>query len=138
MYVKLLHPDAQLPRKAYPGDAGFDVYAIEDHKLFPGDRHQFKLGIAIMIDKREVALMSERSGMAIKEGIFSLGNVIDSNYRGEISIILCNAGRHEYEIKKGDRIGQILILSLGLQEVIESYELPASERGEKAHTSSGK
>lgn len=138
MKVKILHENAKVPTKAYAGDAGFDVYAPFGCVIPSGMRVQIKLGIAIEIAQDEVAIMSERSGMAIKKGVLSLGNVIDSGYRGEISVILHNAGQEDFEIIAGDKIGQILVHKLGDQTLEVVEELSASERGENAHYSSGK
>jgi len=138
MQVKILNEKAIIPKKAYEGDAGFDVYSLEDKILKQGEFRQFKLGIAIEIPLNTVAIMSERSGMAMKFGITSIGNIIDSNYRGEISIILINLGPRNFEIKAGDRIGQIILSQLVRTDSIEVEELSDSERGERAHYSSGK
>ena len=137
MKVKILNPEAKVPTKAYSGDAGFDVYALEDSCIFGKEQRQLKLGIAIEIAEDEVAIMSERSGMAIKSGITSIGNVIDSGYRGEISIILANITNHVFDIKKGDKIGQIIIHKLGNQTIEIVNELSDTERGNNAHYSSG-
>jgi len=143
MLVKKLREDAIIPTIAYDDDAGFDVYAIEDDILYPGESRQYKLGIAIEIEIDEVAIISERSGMAIKYGITSIGNIIDSGYRGEISIILTNiVGDHDQRrrlsINKGDKIGQIVVCKLGSREILEVDKLSNSIRGSKAHNSSGK
>ena len=138
MKVKLLTELAKLPSKAHPDDAGFDVYAVSMDTIYPGEHKQIKLGIAIGIEKGEVAIMSERSGMAIKYGVTSLGNVIDCGYNGEISIILANTGKIPFEINIGDRIGQIIIHQLAPHsDVFPVVEFDASERGESAHYSSG-
>lgn len=138
MYVKRLEEIAKIPTKANKSDAGFDVYAIKDDVIKTGERLQVKLGICIEIAPDNVALMSERSGMAIKYGVTSIGNVIDPGYRGEISIILFNSGKEDFEIKQGDRIGQILLLKLEQSNPTESEVLNSSDRGESAHYSSGK
>jgi len=137
MRVKILE-NGKAPTKAYDDDAGFDVYCPIDVIIPNGQRLQIKLGICIEIEKDEVAIMSERSGMAIKHGITSIGNIIDSGYRGEISIILFNSNIFSYDIKKGDKIGQIIIQKLGNQELNIVDKLYNSDRGEKAHYSSGK
>ena len=99
---------------------------------------QIKLGIACECDEDEYVKMSERSGQFIKFGIMGGGETIDSNYRGEISIMLYNSGKEIYEFMKGDRIGQMIIHKLGNQELEVVEELSDSQRGENAHYSSGK
>ena len=86
MKIKILNNGIKIPTKAYQGDAGFDVYAPERIVLFPQTHKQIKLGLMIEINQNEVCVMSERSGMAIKNGTTSIGNIIDSGYRGEISL----------------------------------------------------
>lgn len=137
MKLKKLRSDVVTPKSQRVGDAGLDVYSIEAKVLTPGERYQFKLGFAIELNPSEVCLMQERSGMAIKHGVESIGNVVDSNYRGEISIILMNNGQLPYEVNKGDRIGQMVILELGDRVIEEVEELSVSERGDSAHYSSG-
>lgn len=137
MKMQMLNKTIRHPQKAYEGDAGFDVESLEDYVLQPGETHQFKLGFAIEVSKHEMVLMSERSGMAIKHSITSIGNIIDSNYRGEVSIILHNLGKLPYEIKKGDRIGQFIVLRLG-EQYMNMGSLSKTDRGKSAHFSSGK
>lgn len=138
MKVKLLSPDAKAPTMAYKSDAGFDVYSPIDTLVIRGTIKQIKLGISIEILEDEVAIMSERSGMAIKSGLTSIGNIVDSGYRGEISIILTNISQKDVDIHKGDKIGQIVVCKLGERKVEVVDELTPSERGENAHGSSGK
>ena len=137
MLIKKVRNETKLPTKAYEGDAGFDVYAPLGFFMKAGETRQIKLGFAMQIYENEVCIMSERSGMAIKYGLTSIGNVIDSGYRGEVSIILFNSGPSGIEISKGDKIGQMLIMKLGDRNIREVEELEDSERGDKAHNSSG-
>ena len=137
MKIKKIINELIMPNKAYENDAGFDVYSPFDFWLFKGQIKQIKLGFAIEINQDEVCIMSERSGMAIHTGITSIGNVIDSGYRGEVSIILLNAGPQDYYVNKGNKIGQMLILKLGNQDIEEVDELTETDRGLKAHSSSG-
>ena len=137
MKVKILE-GGFAPTIAYQSDAGFDIYSPIDVLIIRGSRRQIKLGISIEIEKDEVAIMSERSSQAINSGLTSIGNIVDSGYRGEVSIILANTGEKDIDIHRGDKIGQIVVMKLGEREVIIVDELSATERGEKAHGSSGK
>lgn len=137
MKIKKLLSSAKLPVKAYPRDAGFDVFAPYGFWLNKKEVAQVKLGVAIELNSEEVCIMSERSGMAIKFGITSIGNVIDANYRGEISIILINLGTEDVYFNQGDRIGQMLIMQLGNQRLEEVEQLSETTRGNNAHYSSG-
>ena len=137
MFIKMLVDGVEPPKKQREGDAGFDVHSPTDAIIPSGERLQVKLGFALEILPDEVAIMSERSGMSIKFGITSIGNIIDSNYRGECSIILANLGKDLFVIKRGDRIGQVIVCRLGNQDVQLVKELSKTERGDKAHYSSG-
>lgn len=138
MKVKKLYQDSKIPTRAYEHDAGFDVYSPIDGEIKPGETLQVKLGIAIEIDPDEVCIVSERSGMAIKYGITTIGNVIDSGYRGEISTILQNNGNITYFFSDGDKIAQLLIMKMGNRNIEIVDQLSETQRGENAHTSSGK
>lgn len=138
MKYKKLRPDAYAPTMAYASDAGFDVYHCGDPIEIASHSHkQIKLGIAIGIENDEVAIVSERSGHAIRDGITTIGNIIDAGYRGEISAII-RTGAQKLIINPGDKIAQIIVHKLGARELIEDPELSENtERGTKAHGSSG-
>lgn len=137
MKVKKLKPEAIILKRTRAGDAGFDVYSLEDKALLPGERYQFKLGLAVEIPANMVMVIQERSGMAIKQGIQTIGNVIDSNYRGEISAILLNTGTEPVQIKANDRIAQALILFQCDFDFTEVDELTETNRGTAGYGSSG-
>lgn len=137
MKIKLL-TSKFIPKKAKPGDAGFDLYAPYDFSLAPGSQHQVKLGISIEISEDEVAIVQSRSGLSISGGLTTIGNVIDSGYRGEISAILLNLGHQHLTFKVGDRIAQLLILQLGNQGCEVVNELSETERGKSGWGSTGK
>jgi len=138
MKVKLLNGFAKAPTIAYTSDAGFDVYTPQTFQIYPGFKLQIKLGIAIEIEEDEVAIVSERSGHAIKYGLTTIGNIIDSGYRGECSVIFFNSGLEVVSFETGDKIAQIVVCKLGERKVEVVEELSETERGEKAHGSSGK
>lgn len=134
---------AIVPTRATNGSAGMDLYACMDNEitLNPGDRTFIKCGIAISLSSNEyVALLFARSGLSIKHGI-SLSNsvgVIDSDYRGEIGVGLCNLGNEAYTIKPNDRIAQLLIMKVETPELKEVESLDSTERGEGGFGSTGK
>lgn len=139
MKCNVINKSTKHPYRAHNGDAGWDVLSCEDYVLQPGERHQFKLGVAIEVSPHEFILMSERSGMAINHGVHSIGNIVDSNYRGEISIILLNSGTEPFDVKKGDRIGQLIVIKLGENNsYLNVGTLSKTTRGTDAHYSSGK
>lgn len=137
MQVKILNELAKVPVRKRDGDAGFDVCSIESFTLKPNERHKFLLGIAIELNEDTVALVQGRSGLAVNKGITTIGNVIDSNYRGEISAILVNLGNEDFEVNVGDRIAQILILKINTDEFNEVSELSSTDRGSSGFGSTG-
>ena len=103
--------DIQLPEYATPQSAGMDLRANEDTVIKPGDITSVGTGLHIELPEGYEAQIRPRSGLALKKGI-SLPNApgtIDADYRGEIRVILVNLGKADFEIKKGDRIAQMVI-----------------------------
>lgn len=143
MKVKILDKNIIIPTKGTEFSAGIDIYSPIDIELSPlnsnseSNTQRIKLGIAIEINKDEVAIMSERSSMGAK-GITSIGNIIDSDYRGEISIVLQNNSREYWNAKTGDKIGQIVVCKLGDTEIHVVDELSETERGSGGFGSTGK
>jgi dUTP pyrophosphatase len=150
--VQRLHPEAKIPTRAYEGDAGLDLYAVEDKVLpvYNGDERmlefahlpietvvEVKTGIAISVPKGKYTRIECRSSLG-RKGIRVHGGIIDSGYRNEITVWMQNLGNQDYIIKKGDKIAQLVIMSVELLEVKEVEELEESERGLKGHGSSGK
>ena len=138
--IQLLDPDIEIPSYAKPGDAGLDLRSRVDMKLEPGMRALVPTGLAIAIPEGYVGLVHPRSGLAIKNGISMVNTpgTIDSGYRGEIAVILINHDREEtFEIKRGDRIAQLVIQQVEIAELVAVKELPMSERGAGGFGSSG-
>lgn len=137
MKIQILKENIQIPTKGTENAAGIDVYSPEDFSLPHKDTKQIKLGIAVEIKDDEFIMMSERSSMG-KNGITSVGNIIDSDYRGEISIFLQNNNSLEYKFKKGDRIGQIIVCKKGNNLIIVVDKLSSTNRGTNGVGSTGK
>lgn len=135
--IKLLHPSAKIPKKQRLEDACFDLYSCHDVILLPGDIKAVDCGIACEIPSGYKIMINGRSGLA-KRGIFCHVGTVDENYKGELGTILANLSKEPYEVKIGDRVGQI-----SLQPVVPSWfeevaELTPSERGANGFGSSGK
>ncbi|NLC78254.1 MAG: dUTP diphosphatase [Ruminococcaceae bacterium] len=141
--VKLLREDARLPYKATAGAAAYDLYSAnaEDIVLKPGEYAGVPSGIAIELpSERYVALVFSRSGHGVKHGV-SLSNsvgVIDSDYRGEITVGLINHGHEPFTVSHGDRIAQLMIIELASLGMVESDELCDTERGAGGFGSTGR
>lgn len=137
--IKKIHPDAVLPRYSRQGDAGLDLHAVENVIIPPQERKLIATGIAMAIPSGYAGLIWDRSGMAAKHGITTLGGVIDSNYRGEWKVILHNLSTEPFTVEKGMRIAQLLIQPVQKKEIVEVEELDEdTERGTEGFGSSGK
>jgi dUTP pyrophosphatase len=138
--VRRLDARARLPTRAYPGDAGLDLYALEDGVLEPGERASIRTGIAVEIPEGEAGLVLARSGLAARHGIALVNapGLIDAGYRGEIRVLLLNTDRsRSFEIAPGDRIAQLVLVRVQTPAVVEVEELEVSERGAGGFGSSG-
>ncbi len=136
--IKLLKPEAKVPTYGRDGDAGLDLYSCDDYKIAPGERHIFYLGFALELPPGMVGLIWDRSGMAAKFGIHSLAGVVDSNYRGELGVTLLNTADTAHQIRKGDRVAQLVIQRYEAAEFEIAETLSDSERGANHHLSSGR
>ncbi len=139
MEVKKLNPDARLPQFAHPGDAGLDLYAIEEIEIVSGERMLIGTGIGMKIPDNYTGLIWDRSGLAVGEGITNIAGVVDSGYRGEIKVALINLGKNSYKIKKGEKIAQMIIQKFEKPEFIEVDEWDDKEtsRGKGSFGSTG-
>ena len=134
---------AKIPEYATDGSAAVDLRAMTDesYTLAPGERHSFPTGLAISPETRGVvAIIAARSGLGIKHGI-NLSNgigVIDSDYRGEISVGLFNSSDKPYTVESGDRIAQLMFIPVMCAKFVECEELDETERGAGGFGSTGK
>jgi dUTP diphosphatase len=138
--VRRLDARARLPTRAYPGDAGLDLYALEDGALEPGERASVRTGIAVEIPDGEAGLVLPRSGLAARHGIALVNapGLIDSGYRGEIVVLLLNTDPSaRFQMAAGDRIAQLVLVKVQTPEVVEVEALAVSERGAGGFGSSG-
>ena len=138
--IQQLDPELPVPAYAYAGDAGIDLRSTEDLVLRPFERRLVPTGIALAIPNGYAGFVLPRSGLAIKHGV-SLVNapgLIDSNYRGEIKAVLVNLdSQNAFEIMRGDRIAQLVILRVPEVTLETCEELPDSCRGAGGFGSSG-
>ena len=138
--VTRLAAGAQLPTRAYDGDAGLDLYAAEALRLAPGERASVATGIAVAIPAGHAGLVLPRSGLALRHGIALVNapGLIDPGYRGELRVLLLNTDRAEaFEIAVGDRIAQLLVVAFEPAAVVEVEALEPSEREGRGCGSSG-
>ncbi|OGI22428.1 MAG: deoxyuridine 5'-triphosphate nucleotidohydrolase [Candidatus Moranbacteria bacterium RIFCSPHIGHO2_01_FULL_55_24] len=137
LQVKKLDPEAKLPTRAHADDAGLDLYALEESILEPGARLAVRTGIALAIPKGFTGLVWDKSGLAAKAGIKTMGGVVDAGYRGEVQVIVVNIGPLPYTVEKGAKIAQLLVQKVELPEICEVSELDDTLRGEGGFGSTG-
>ncbi len=134
--IKKLNPEAIAPSYAHSGDAGLDLCSCEEFILQPHERHLTSTGLSIEIPEGFVALIWDKSGVANK-GIKTMGGVIEYTYRGEYKVILYNTGKESFEVKKGQKIAQLLIQPIMTARIEEVDELSETERGDGGFGSTG-
>ena len=129
-----------LPSYASAGAAGLDLVAAEDLTLAPGARHAVATGFAIAIPEGYEVQVRPRSGLALKHGITCLNTpgTIDSDYRGEVRVILANLGSEPFEIVRGERIAQLVPAPVLRAEFSEVDSLDSTERGAGGFGSTGR
>ena len=135
--VKKINDDAKINNQAKKGDAGFDVFATENITLKPLERYNMPLGIALEFPENWVCIVQQKSGIAKNFGIDTIGNVIDSNYRGEIHAQIVNTSNDIVNIEKNKKIAQLIFLQHGSCEIEYVEELNKTERGETGFGSTG-
>ena len=128
------------PVRAHPGDAGADLVATESVVLAPGERATVPTGLSIAMPDGYVGFVVPRSGLAAKHGITIVNSpgTVDAGYRGEIRVTLLNTDvRESYAIAAGDRIAQLIVMTVPAVRFVEVERLPGSERGEGGFGSTG-
>jgi dUTP pyrophosphatase len=140
--LKRLDHGAGLPLPAYATEhaAGLDVVAAEDVTLAPGARHAVATGFAIAIPEGYEVQVRPRSGLALKHGITCLNTpgTIDADYRGEVKVILANLGDAPFEVKRGERIAQLVPAAVQRASFAEVAELDDTARGSGGFGSTGR
>jgi len=137
--VKRLDTDLPIPRKATDGSSGFDIYSRVDQIINPGEFKGIPAGIVLEIPKGYEVQVRPRSGLALKHGIGILNSpgTIDSDYRGEVVVILFNLSKEPFGVKKGDRIAQIVPVKLPEVKLVEADNLTETSRGSGGFGSTG-
>ena len=138
VHLRRLDDGLPAPAYAHPGDAGADLHTAVDVRLGPGERALVPTGIAIALPEGYVALVHPRSGLAARHGlsIVNTPGTVDAGYRGEIKVLLVNLDpREPVELRRGDRIAQLVVQRVEHATFVEVSELPDSVRGEGGYGS---
>lgn len=137
---KKLNPDAIIPDYAHIGDAGMDLYSVQEDIIEPLTWKLIPTGLACELPYGTEGQVRSKSGIALKNGVFVLNTpgTVDENYRGEIGVILYNLNTKEpFLIKKGQKIAQYVINNIEYVDTLEVEELSDTSRGEGGFGSSG-
>ena len=139
--IKLLDEGLPMPRYQHEGDAGLDLPSRVDCVIGPGERAMIPTGIAVAIPRGYAGFVLPRSGLAARHGIALVNSpgLVDSGYRGEMAIIIINTDKHEpFQIRRGDRIAQLVIQKVVEATTIQVRELDATSRGAGGFGSTGR
>jgi len=137
LLVKKLNGSAYVPALGSPLAAGYDMCSSVDTTIKCGCRGLVDTGIAFTVPYGTYGRIAPRSGLAVKKGIQVGAGVIDRDYTGEVKVVLFNHGEEDFEIKKGDRIAQLIIEQIEMPEIKIVSELLVTERGEGGFGSTG-
>lgn len=135
--IKKLKDDAILPNYAHPGDVGLDLYSLEDYTLEPKERKIFPVGFALEFPEGYAAIVKDKSSISTA-GLHTFGGVFDAGYRGEYNVGLVNLEKEPYEVKKGQKIAQLVIFPVEIASIEVVDKLEDSARGTGGFGSTGK
>lgn len=136
--IKLLSGLAKTPTQGTNFSAGYDLYSAEETVVPRLGRKLIKTNVSMAIPMNHYGRIAPRSGLAFKNGIDVLAGVIDSDYRGDIGVILYNTDNNsDFNVKVGDKIAQIIIESCSQINFVKSEDLPATKRGEGGYGHTG-
>ena len=137
LQVKRLVQNAIIPTRGSAHAAGYDLYSVEDCSIPHGGRLLVGTGVAVVLPMKVYGRVAPRSGLTVKHGIHVGAGVIDPDYTGEIKVALFNLGDAPFEIKKGDRIAQLILERCETPYVREITEIRETERGSGGFGSTG-
>lgn len=133
-----VHEDAQLPKKNHEDDAGWDIFAVEDKIIPAKSKETVDVGLKLaFLEPGYWIRVASRSGLSFKNGILAHPGVIDNGYRGELGVLLYNHNSRDHEVKKGDRIAQIVV-HFNVDMDVEWGNIENTQRGDKGFGSSGR
>lgn len=136
--VKLLNSNAVVPTRGTTGSAGLDISSSENTEIPPRKWKAVSTGISIGVPSDCYARIAPRSGLAYKYGIDVFAGVIDSDYTGEVKVILMNNGDEPFKVNIGERIAQIIFEKIFTNDLVEVEELNSTQRGSGGFGSTGK
>jgi len=136
LQIKLNFEDVMIPRRGSPDAAGYDLYSYEDAEIPPGKTRLFDTGISFQVPIGTYGRIAPRSGLS-KKGLLVNAGVIDRDYTGPVKIMLHNLSNDTYEIKKNDRIAQLILEKIETPDITLVDNLDNTERGSCGFGSTG-
>jgi len=130
LLVQKLDPSAKLPSYAYDGDAGMDLFALEEAEIHAGEKVAIRTGLKFAIPRGYAGFVWDKSSLPTKHHIKTMAGVIDSNYRGELLVILTNLSREMYKVEKGSKVAQLVIKPVANPKIEEGEIEDETDRGE--------
>ncbi|KAK4511719.1 uncharacterized protein ATC70_007262 [Mucor velutinosus] len=137
LFIKRLSEFAQLPTRGSTHAAGYDLYCAHDKAIPAQSKVLVDTDISLAIPEGHYGRVAPRSGLAAKHHIDTGAGVIDADYRGPLKVLLFNLGQEDYEVKRGDRVAQLIIEKISTPEVVEVESLEESVRGAGGFGSTG-
>ena len=134
----LVDAGGSLPGYASRGAAGADLRASEAVEIAPGGRAAVPTGVRLQIPPGHVGLVWPRSGLAVRHGIDTLAGVIDSDYRGEVRVVLVNHGQEPFSVAPGDRVAQLLVQRVERAAFTAAAQIDGTDRGGGGFGSTGR
>lgn len=135
--VKKIEKDAKSPTHGHPGDAGIDFYAFEEVTFAPNSQERVRTGVAVEIPEGCVGLIWDKSSVSFNLGLKVMGGVIDSGFRGEVTMSLLNTSAKKVVLEKGQKVAQMIIQKYEDCDILEVAELSSTVRGEGREGSTG-
>ena len=135
--MKIVLDEGANVSRAHPYDAGLDLYSVEDGYIRCNQRSTFDTGVHVEIPEGYVGFIKSKSGLMVNHGIVTDGT-IDAHYTGSIKVCLFNHGTSKYEVKKGDKIAQLVIVPCLLPELELVDSLEETDRGDNGFGSTGR
>ena len=137
MNVTKLNDAARIPEQATPGSAGYDLCAVTGATIYPGQRLLIKTGLSLAIPDGMVGIIKPRSGLAVKHGIDVLAGVLDSDFRGNVGVLLINHGDALWQFNAGERVAQLVVVPCYHGACVEVGSLEETMRGDGPYGSTG-
>lgn len=135
--VQKISPKAKVPVRAHETDAGIDIYSIGPETIPPGSRRVLPTGIKVAVPEGWALILKDKSGLAVNNGVHIMAGVIDSEYRGELGVVVVNLSKERLDIIEGQKIAQGLLVPVGLFDIQEVPSLENTTRGEGGFGSTG-